>query len=312
MVETAENEKKKFNIPPIALVIVSVILLFVGIVLLLNIIDSEKEFKEFESIATRTKAEVLSKSVYTSGTDDDFTVHYIFSLSFNTGKFDWGDTFNVQIDETSDAFKNVDIGQKIEVMYDPDNPYDCRPVIKYENHTSAYILIGLLIVGSLVLGFINTDTLIRNIHGYTPKFTKPDEIGTMGDASVDNGLSDTQIDYGASDTFSDGVMNSYSDPFATYSGYGDENSSPPPPDGNYFDPNQNYNNYNEPQQNPFPNSDFDLNNPFNTVNTDPNNPYNVGSYEPQPINSPSENFDDSFKMYGDGSFNSNYSDTSSS
>lgn len=310
MTGTAENEKKKFNIPPIALVITAVILLGISIVLLVGLIDSEKEIREFRSIAKSAHAEVLTKTVYTSGTDDDYTIHYIFDISFNTNKFDWGDTIRLQIDETSDTFKDVDIGQKIDILYDPNNPYDCRPEMRYPNNTFRYILLALMIIGSLVLGGINLDTLLRNIHGYTPKYTKPDEIGTMGDASVDNGLSDNQIDYGASDSFSDHLMDSYSDPFATYSGYDEENAAPT--EGNYYDPNQNYSGYVEPQPSAMPVNDIDLNNPFNTVNNDPNNPYNAGSYEPQPINSPFENYDDPFKIYGDGSFNGNFPQDNSS
>ena len=278
MEKSETKKKKKFRIPPIVLVILAVIIMGVCIGISVNVNNASKEARDFRMQASEAEAEILTKTAYTIGTDEDFVIHYVFGIAFSTDMNDDVKNFTTTIDETDQSLRTLEPGDIISIYYIAENPSDCHPASLYTDHLATYIILAIIFIGALLLAWINIDTIIRNIHGYKPLFAKPEDIGTFGDPTVDNGLSDNSIDYSAGDVFSNNLMDSYSDPFATYSGYEEgENSSP---DGSYYDPNASFADSQPvvPDQN-IDHGDMDLNNPFLTnINNDPNNPYNQGNF----------------------------------
>lgn len=279
MMEKQKTEKKKkFHLPPIVLVILSGIIMICCIIISIHVTNANKENREFMKDANKAEAYVRNKTAYTIGTDDEYVIHYNLEIAFNTSKYTDEKNFVTVIDVTSEAFKDIEPGMTIDVYFHEDNPSDCRPAILFTDNTMIYIILVIGFIFAIAMAWLNLDTIIRNIHGYAPRFAKPEEIGFMGDPNVDNGLSDNSIDYSAGDVFSNNIMDSYSDPFATYSGYeegqnGSFNES-------YYDPNASYNSSQpEAPDGYIDHGGADLNNPFVTsADTDPNNPYNQGNY----------------------------------
>ena len=272
------EKKKKLRLPPIVLVILAVIIMICCVIVSMHITNSNKENREFLKEATKTEAEIRNKTAYTLGTDDDYVIHYVFEIAFNMSKYTDEKDFVTTMDETAEILKDLEPGATIEIYYNNDDPSECHPAMIYSDNTAAYVILIILFVAAIAMAWINIDTIIRNIHGYAPRFAKPEDIGFMGDRNADNGLSDNAIDYGAGDVFSNNLMDSYSDPFATYSGYDEGENNPP--EGSYFDPNASCG---TPQPDvpdqTIDHGGADINNPFLTnVNTDPNTPYNQGNY----------------------------------
>ena len=258
-----EIKGKKFHIPPITLVIISAIILVVSLFVMIYTANVSKEGDEFRSKAHTAQARIMSKTVYTLNNDEDdgFTVHYLMNITFNTEEDGSGDQYNIQLDETSSVFDTLEPDDTMTVLFDPNDPSDCRPETKYRNNNILYIILVVISIGSIVVAAINLETIRRNIHGYTPKYTCPDDIGTLGEAGAQNGLGDSSIDYSASDVYSNNLMDSYSDPFATYSGYDEE--QPEQTAGQYYDPNANAQNMGyDPGEERINNDDTDLNDPF--------------------------------------------------
>ncbi len=304
--QPTQTKKKKFNIPPIAIIIICGILIIVFLFILINKISSNKGKEDFKRSAVYTEAVIDAKTSYTAGDDNNYTIHYLTDLTVDTDKHNEGGEYSFRLDLTTPELEKLNPGETIGVYYNPDNPSECIPASDIPNYTVNYFVLIIIIVILGIITGINVDILMRNIHGYTPKYTRPEDIGTMGEAGAENSLSDSQIDYSANDTFSAGVMDSYSDPFATYSGYDEEKTDDPSPDGSYYDPNSFFTGDQQyaPVQDNINTNESDINNPFlSSVNTDPDNPYNQGNYSgtvPDNGNAPSEN--DPFAFYGDGSF----------
>lgn len=303
--QTEQPKEQKFHVPPIAIIILCGILIIVFLFVLINKISSNKYKEDFKRSAAYTEAVINSKTVYTEGDDNNYTIHYITDLTIDTDKHNEGGEYSFRVDLTAPELENLEPGQTIAVYYNSDNPSECIPASDIPDNTVSYFALVIILIILGIIAGINIDTLVRNIHGYTPKYTRPEDIGTMGEAGADNSLSDSQIDYGANDTFSSNVMDSYSDPFATYSGY-DEDQGNSSPEGNYYDPNSFFSEGQQytPVQDQINTNTDDINNPFlSSVNTDPDNPYNQGNYSGNGTaqnNDPSGN--DPFAFYGDGSF----------
>ncbi len=289
---------RRFNIPPVALVIFAVIVIagcFIGIWCVYSKYYDDESFK---NAAGTAEAVCTEKDVYSQGDGAEAVTHYIMLIEFHTEEDESGEPYQVVLDETAESFKDISVGDTIDVYYDKENPQICRPVIFFGDPVPAYVIFGIIIFAALILAGINLNTIIRNIHGYTPKFTKPDDIGYTGGGTSDV-VGDSNVDYNSADVFNNSVMDSYADPFATYSGY-DENQNTEVTDGAYFDPNSGYSGNGDIHVNNDVPRTGDINNPFLTnINTDPNNPFNT---DLQSINNNDADLNDPFAIYGDSSF----------
>ena len=227
-------KKKKFNIPPIALVIVGVIVLVVSVGVIIKNSTASADMRDFLKNATTTQAMCLGKSEFTQTDNGRNVVYQSLHVSFSIGSKPYDFYVDVpDLDENS-----VEPGQEFTLYYDRDNPYDCLPEAAIpQPETSVYIIAALFALGGAALAWINVDVIFRN-RGPAAQKLEQEEIGIFGDNTVDNGLSDSSIDYGAGDRVTDSVTESFVDPFATYTGY-DEGSEQPEA-GAYFDPNAGY------------------------------------------------------------------------
>ena len=296
------GQGRKFNIPPIAFIIAAAVIILGCVIGICSVYSSYYEDESFKNEAGTVDAVCTEKTVFDEGTGDKTEVHYVMIIEFKTDENKDEEPYQVVLDETDEYFGNISIGDTIPIYYDKENPTICHPTILYSDPTAIYVVLGIVIFAAVILAGINLNTLLRNIHGYTPVYTKPEEIGVMGDGSAENGLGDSSVDYNAADVFSDKLMESYVDPFAAYSGYeGGENGNPEIPQGEYYDPNSKYSGNQSFDDNSHVPHDVDINNPFVTnVNSDPDNPYNMGNYQPDERNE--ESYNNPFAIYGDGSF----------
>lgn len=225
MSEIKEQEKtKKFNIPPISLVIAAGIAALVCIIIIIVLVNSGGRDEMFSVPHEKTEATCINKTITSSDSGSVYYVDVEFQAKTAEGEF----PYTVRMTETDDRLKDTDIGDSIEIYYKTEDPSFCHPSFLYPDYTAAYIILGLIIAACAVVIYLNVDTIIRNRHGYVPKFTKPEDIGYMGEPGAESGLDDKSIDYSAGDVFSSNLMDSYVDPFATYTGYEDEQTAPDP------------------------------------------------------------------------------------
>ena len=294
-------KEKKIHFPPIAVVIAAAVLIIVCFVIMAGLNSKRNQDEMFSEPYERTVAHCVNKEI-TSGSDGAL---YFLDLSFEAKDTATGGKKQVivRISETNPGCEGVDQGSDLEIYYRISNFNFCHPAFIYPDYTFVYILLWIVIAACVVGAGMNIITIIRNKDGYKPKYEKPEDIGTLGEAGADSGLSDSKIDYSAGDVFSDKLMDSYVDPFATYTGYEGEQSDAQ--QGSYYDPNANAS-YTEPQPSDDPNSGYDqssLNDPFaSDFNNDPRNPYNMGSYEtPASMFGDNSNYN-SAEIYGDSSF----------
>ncbi len=254
----------KFNIPPIAFIIAAVVVIAGCIIGICSVYSMYYEDESFKNSAGTADAVCTGKTVYTDGSDYAPVIHYVMTVQFNTEEDEKGQEYQTVLDETGEDFKNTDVGDTITIYYDRKNPTLCHPTVYYGDPTPAYIIFGIIIAAALIAAGINLRTLIRNIHGYTPVYTKPEDIGIMGDGTASGGQGDMNIDYNAADVYSDKLMDSLADPFTAYSGYDGEDEGALS-EGQYFDPNSTYsgNESTEPTSNKLHEyENMDLNDPF--------------------------------------------------
>ena len=296
------EKDKTIHIPPIAVILVCGALIILCLIILIVRISSNKDNEDFKRSAVYAEAVINGKTMYTIDEDGQNVYHYLTDLTIDTDTYNDGGEYSFRLDLTTPELENLEPGQTIGVYYNPDDPTQCRPASDIPNYGLLYLALVIILVILCIIAGININTLVRNIHGYTPKYTRPEDIGTMGEAGADNNLSDSNINYGASDFFSNSVMDSYSDPFATYSGYDDSEQSP----GNdYYDPNSSFAEGQQyaPVQDNINAEGTDLNNPFASADNDPDNPYNQGNYyQPGLGSEQDQTLNDPYAIYGDGSY----------
>ncbi len=296
--------KNKINIPPIVIVIISGLVILICLIGIFTIKRPNAEQDAFLKKSKSTTAVCHSMEERTNSAPSGMEKSYILNISFTLSEMNHVTEYKTTIIETDPSAESIDQGSEFQILYDPDNPYDCHIASAYNDHKVTYAVLWTIAVIALIVAGFNVVIIVRNKDGYTPRYEKPEDIGILGDPAVDNGLSDNSRDYGATDTFSNNVMDSYADPFQTYGSSGDE-ANENPVEGNYYDPNSFYS---EDEQIspavPFYGSEqADLNNPFiSEINSDPSNPYNSGNYEnyAQPVDTQQDN--NSTSIFGDASF----------
>ncbi len=216
--EKTNDEQKKFRIPPIAVVIAAAVAALVCVIILIAVADPSRQDEMFKEDYGQAEASCLNKTILT----DDSGVTYLIDIEFTAQTADGEFPFTVRMTENDPRLDETDVGDKIDIYYKKSDPSYCHPTLIYPDHTAVYVILTVIIILCIVIIVLNVNTILRNIHGYTPKFEKPDDIGFMGNAGAETGLDDKQIDYAAGDVFSNNVMDSYADPFATYTGYEEE------------------------------------------------------------------------------------------
>ena len=300
--EKTMQKKTKFKISPMAVIIASVITAVICIIVIVVLGNLSGQDDMFSEDYKRTEATCTNKEISSGNNGRIYFIDLTFYAKNHISEEDT--QYNVRISETDPKLADVDQGQTIDIYYKTANPSYCHPVMIYPDYTVITIILWIIVGGCVVAAGINLSTVMRNKNGYVPTYEKPEDIGTFGDVGADSGLSDKKIDYSAGDVFSDNLMDSYVDPFATYTGYDEENTAQ---DSGGFDPNAGYSNP-EPYQQEQPNSGMDedsLNNPFATqINNDPSNPYNTGTYSSPTSRFGSDSNYNSAEIYGDSSFGS--------
>lgn len=247
---------KKAKLSPIVIVICTALILVSSLITVFAVSKHDSDDNEYRDTARLAAAKCLDKEEYTSTDDGVPTRYYRLFIEFDAGH----GMLSTEITSDDPSYNTIDVNSEFDVYYQTDDPYNCRPAFTFPNRTRLYVFLGILSAVSIVLMIINIITIIRNIHGYQPAFEKPDDIGTFGDINADSGLGDKDRDYSGTNPVNDKIMDSFSDPFATYSGY-DENGSGEQLSGEYFDPNAGYS---EPPAADYgvPNEGYDLNDPF--------------------------------------------------
>lgn len=282
---------RKFNIPPIAFIIASAVIIIGCVIGICSVYFSFYEDENFKNSAGTADAVCTDKTVYVDGNNYALIKHYVMVVQFYTEDDENGELYQGTLDESNVYFENIEIGDTIQLYYDREDPTICHPTILYGDATPYYVIFAIIIVAAFILALVNLNTFIRNIHGYTPKYTKPNDIETLGEDMTENGLTDNNINYNSTDVFSDKLMDSYVDPFVSYSGYEDGEENQEIMQGEYYDPNLNSGGAEEFNGNSDIPHDVDINNPFVTnVYSDPNDKNTEWKY------------DDSFSTDADGTF----------
>lgn len=296
------QKRKKLKISPMAVIIASVIAAVICIIVIIVLGNLSGQDDMFSEDYERTEATCINKEISSGNNGEIYFLDLIFNAKNPVNNQDI--QYNVRISETDPKLADIDQGQTLEVYYRTENPSYCHPVMIFPDYTVITIILWIAVAGCCAAAGINLSTVLRNKDGYVPTYEKPEDIGTFGEVGADSGLSDSKIDYSAGDVFSDKLMDSYVDPFATYSGYDGENTDQEP---GGFDPNAGYDSA-QPYQQEQPNSGMDeasLNDPFATqFNNDPSNPYNTGNYSSPTSMFGSDSNYNSSEIYGDSSFGS--------
>ena len=300
MEDTFYKVKNKINIPPIIIVIISGLVILTCLIGIFTIKRPNAEQDAFLKKSKSTTAVCHSMEERTSAGASGDENNYILNISFSLTEMNHVTEYKTTIIETDPSAGSIDQGSEFQLLYDPDNPYDCHIASAYNDHKMTYAVLWTIVVIFLMVAAFNIIIIVRNKDGYTPRYEKPEDIGILGDPDADNGLSDRSRDYGATDTFSNNIMDSYADPLQTYGG-----SEEKAVEGEYYDPNSFYS---ETEQQPpadpfFRGEQEDLNNPFiSEVNSDPANPYNTGNYDNySPVTDPQQD-NNSTSIFGDASF----------
>lgn len=249
-------KSRKIKLSPIIIVICSAVVLAASLLTVYGVAKHDSEDNEFRRSSKMSTAVCLDKEEYTIDENGRAVVYYRLLVEFEGAH----GSVTTEINSDDPSFASVDVNSSFDVYYQPDDPYNCRPVFTFPNRTGMYIFLAVLSLISLVLIVLNMITIIRNINGYQPVYERPEDIGTLGDINADSGLSDTSRDYSGTNPANDKLMDSYADPFATYTGY-EEGGAPENLSGGYFDPNAGYSEP-LPDDNTIPQEQYDLNNPF--------------------------------------------------
>lgn len=291
-------KKSGFKLSPMILVIVGGLMIVVSLIVHLVLVSQNKEEREFLMGALTVTAYCEDKESFTTDTSEGVVTHYSVAVSYTIGN----DDYRISIVSDDPSYASLGVHDEFMAYYHSEDPTTIRPDFTISNHAQENVIIFIVSLIGITLVVVNLITIFRNLHS-PEKIEAPEEIGTLGDNTVDNGLSDSSIDYSASTPSGDNTMDSFVDPFASYTGY-DESA----PDENVggFDPNagcdQPYEEHNvqhdgldlndpfvsgapqdlypfgsapvsEPEM---PAHNEDLNNPFVTnINTDPDSPFGI-------------------------------------
>ena len=272
------SKRSVFNIPPIGFVIAGALCALIGAVMLIVTFSSSLPWYQFKSRAELTTATCSDITFYTTTEDGEMKQYYTVTVKYKANLNDMESSFM----DTDSSLARLRPGDDIVIYYSLDDKYEVRPAYQMPSRVWAYILYALVMAGGVVLFVYNLKTILRSRVPYAKKLVHENDVTEMytdgkTDPYADIGLSDSSIDYAAQADSAANGTESYSDPFAVYTGYGEQQQTPAA--GQYFDPNAGYT-PDMPQQTNVPAySQEDLNNPFiSQVNNDPNSPFNQGGY----------------------------------
>ncbi len=287
----ADNQKK-FHLSPMIPLIFGVVVAVVCVVVMVVARNNGMADETFYNASAEVKAECVEATIYTSNENGTAQEHYNLLLTYSYRNRD----YEALIDETTPTLKGVDIGDTVMVRCLREDPQICRTSDSIPSQISLYITCLVILLAGLLIAALNLRTILRNLHPVYQKLEQEDMELYAGDGTAAPGqdhLSDTSIDYAAGDTFSDRLMDTFSDPFATYTGYEEEGAGTPSAETPAFDPNRGYSAPSPDEAMP----DYgDINSPFATAPTGPLDPRttfdpNRGYGDPVP--------DDAMPDYGD-------------
>lgn len=222
--------KEKLSLPMVQVVIFSLLILC-GLISIAVTFKSDKEYNTPDMTDMRAVATVTSVTSY-SGEENGKIVEYsdvVVSFSVNENEYSNISVYKVPF--------HVEIGDTLNIKYDKDYPNICSVVDDPEPRYSilAYIFwtavtifggFGLILaVRRVKLRKIEENVAAKNATQEEIDSVKEGYIGEDGVVGQSVALSDDKIDYTKEYDINRGVMDSYFDPFATYSEYGEEGSN---------------------------------------------------------------------------------------
>lgn len=273
------EKMKKIPVPPIALVIVGAVIAVIAAVVVISTISANYDNYNFKAYADATTAKCIGVTHYTAEENGSNVKYFTVNLKY---KANLNDVISSFVD-TEPSLENLDVGDDVVIYFNRQDVYNVRPAYQFKSHAGEYIFFGLLFAGGAALFVYNLKTILRSRVPYAKTLVHENDVTEMysdgkTDPYADIGLSDRSIDYSSQNDHTTDGTESYSDPFAVYTGYNDSEQQQAAP-GQYFDPNAGYTPEMQQQESISGQSQDDINNPFVTqVNNDPNSFYNQGSY----------------------------------
>ena len=224
-----EKIKEKLSIPRVQ-VILFALLTLCSLIFIIMTVKSDKEHNTPDMTDTRAVATVMSVTSY-SAEENGIVMEYsdvIVNFSINDRIYNNISIYKVPF--------HVEIGDHLSIKYDKDYPNICSVVDDPKPRYSifAYIfwtavmvfgIFGLLLaIRRVKLKEISENVAAKNATQEEIDRVKEGYIGEDGVVGQSIALSDDKIDYNKEYDVNKGVMDSYFDPFATYSDYGEESN----------------------------------------------------------------------------------------
>ena len=219
--------KEKLSVPMVQIILFA-LLTVCGLTFIVTTAESDNEYNTPDMTDPRAAAVVTSVTSYSAEENGKIVEYSDVIVSFSVD----GDEYN-NISVYKVPF-HVDIGNTLNIKYDKDYPDICSIVDDPEPRYSilAYVFwtaVTLFGIAGLIFSIrrarlkeIRENVAARNATREEIDSVKEAYIGEDGVVGQSTALSDDKIDYNQEYDANRGVMDSYFDPFATYSDYGEE------------------------------------------------------------------------------------------
>lgn len=219
--------KEKLSMPAVQ-VIIFAILILLGAMFIFVTAEKDKEYNTPDMTDPRAVATVTSVTSYSAEENGKIREYSdaVVNFSVNENFYDNISIYKIPF--------HVDIGDTLNIKYDKDYPNICSvvddPEPKYSifayifwTAVSVFGIFGLILaVRRVKLKEIRENVALKNATQEEIDGVKEGYVGEDGVVSSNSSLSDDKIDYNKEYDVNKGVMDSYFDPFATYSSYGEE------------------------------------------------------------------------------------------
>ena len=226
-----EKIKEKLSVPIVQVIIFS-ILIVLSAVLIFETAKSDKAHNTPDMTDPRAVARVTSVTSYSAEENGKIIEYSDVVVDFSV---DGNDYTNISVYKV--PFR-VNIGDHLNIKYDKNYPSICSVVDDPEPRYSVFTYIfwsavGVFGIFGLILAVrrvklreIEKNVALKNATREEIDGVKEGYIGEDGVIGQAVALSDDKIDYNQEYDVNRGVMDSYFDPFATYSDYGEESADP--------------------------------------------------------------------------------------
>jgi len=222
-----EKIKEKLSVPMVQVVIFTIIVLC-GLTFTVTTAQSDREYNTPDMTDPRAVAKVMSVTTYSAEENGEIVQYSDVIVNFTVNENEYN---NISVYKVPFY---VEIGSTLNIKYDKEHPNICSVVDDPEPRYSilTYILwtaVTVFGIGGLILAIrrvklkeIRENVAAKNATKQEIDGVKEDYIGEDGVVGQSVALSDNTIDYNKEYDVNRGVMDSYFDPFATYSDYGEE------------------------------------------------------------------------------------------